>query len=151
MGEGGRQERVRVKKLDGEVEPPVLPLRVQVVIDLLVCNRHHHDEDPEEDDADEELVDDPHRHHRRRDGLLPEPPHLDAGVHVALGHRRLSQRHHTRDPPLDAGGVVHRLHLAPRDRVDVDLGLVGQQLGDAGGVVWQVRHFVVVWVPSERL
>ena len=39
VGEGGRQQRVRVEELDGQVEPPVLPLRVQVVVDLLVCDR----------------------------------------------------------------------------------------------------------------
>ena len=50
MGEGGRQERVRVKELDGQVEPPVLPLRFQVVVDLPVRDCQHHDEDPEEDD-----------------------------------------------------------------------------------------------------
>ena len=39
VGEGGRQQRVRVEELDGQVESPVLPLRVQVVVDLLVCDR----------------------------------------------------------------------------------------------------------------
>ena len=40
VGEGGRQQRVRVEELDGQVEPPVLPLCVQVVVDLLVCDRY---------------------------------------------------------------------------------------------------------------
>ena len=35
--------------------------------------------------------------------------------------------------------------------MDVDLGLVGQQLGDAGGVVGQVGHLVIVGVATERL
>ena len=35
--------------------------------------------------------------------------------------------------------------------MDVDLGLVGQQLGDAGGVVGQVGHLVIVGVAAERL
>ena len=39
VGEGGRQQRVRVEELDGQVESPVLPLCVQVVVDLLVCDR----------------------------------------------------------------------------------------------------------------
>ena len=35
--------------------------------------------------------------------------------------------------------------------MDIDLGLVGQQLGDAGGVVGQVGHLVIVGVAAERL
>ena len=40
VGEGGRQQRVGVEELDGQVESPVLPLRVQVVVDLLVRDRY---------------------------------------------------------------------------------------------------------------
>ena len=38
----------------------LLPLGIQIVVDLLVSYRHHHDKNPEEDHADQKLVDDPH-------------------------------------------------------------------------------------------
>ena len=93
MSEWGRKKGIRVKELDGQVEPPVLPLGLQVVVDLPVGDRQHHDEDPEEHDADKELVDDPHRHHCRRDRLLPKSSHLDAGVHVVLRDLGLVHRY----------------------------------------------------------
>ena len=52
VGEGRRQEGVRVKELDCQVESPVLPLGLQVVVDLPVGDRQHDNEYPEEDDTD---------------------------------------------------------------------------------------------------
>ena len=36
MGEGGRKKGVGIKELNGEVDSPILPLGVQVVVDLPV-------------------------------------------------------------------------------------------------------------------
>ena len=44
--------------------PNLLPLRVEVVVNLLVGDGHHDDQDPQEHDTDQELVDHPHGHHR---------------------------------------------------------------------------------------
>ena len=56
------------------------------------------------------------------------------------------------DPPLvDAWRVVHGLHAAAGDGLDVDLLLAGGQRGEAAGGEGQVRHLVIARVPAERL
>ena len=79
-GEGGWQQRIWVKKLYCQIESGIsetkkierfvilglfyslflLPLGIQIVINLLVSYRHHHNQNPEKNNADQELVDDPH-------------------------------------------------------------------------------------------
>ena len=43
----------------------LLPLSVQVIVNLFVGDGHHDDEDPEQHHADQELVHHPHGHHCR--------------------------------------------------------------------------------------
>ena len=50
--------------LDDPVRCNLLPLLLEVVVDLPIGDGHHDDQDPEQHDADEELVEGPHRHGR---------------------------------------------------------------------------------------
>ena len=50
-----------------------------------------------------------------------------------------------------AARVVHRLHPALPDQLYVDLLRAVRQARQAGGVVRQVRHLVVVRVPAKWL
>lgn len=52
---------------------------------------------------------------------------------------------------VHADGVVHGLHPAPGDALDVDLLLALGQLRQALAVVREVGHRVVVGVPAEWL
>ena len=141
-----RQKRVRVKELDGKVEPCVLPLGVQVLIDLVVGDRHHDDEDPQQDDADQELVDDPHRHHRRLQILGTLSSALNALCQSVLGD--LVELVHLQE---HAGGVVHRLHPALADALHVDVLRGAGQVSEAVGAVGKIGDSVIVGVATERL
>ena len=66
----------------------LLPLGVEVVVDLLVGDGHHDDEDPEQHHAHQELVDHPHGHHGRLQVLRALPPRDDTLQQVVTGHLR---------------------------------------------------------------
>ena len=54
-------------------------------------------------------------------------------------------------PLVYAGRVVHSLHPAAGDGLDVDLLLACGQRGEAAGGEGQVRHLVIARVAAERL
>ena len=144
-GEGGRKQGVSIEELDDEVYPSILPLCVEVCQDLVVGDGEHDDEYPEEHHAHQELVHHPHGHHGSLEKLRAWSVSYDAGVKILLRHGAVG---HLEE---HAGHVVHGLHPALGDGLDVYLIVCRSEACQAVCVVGEVSYSVIVGITTEWL